>query len=136
MTWASADLSVSNRNAVVECESRRDLWFALLTWGSLFAIMSVIVIGSFVITPEALVDGRVAIVPMCPMRSMFGRECLTCGMTRGFAAIGHGRLGDAIGYNRASPVSYVFIWASAALGAVQTIRTLRMLQRAGARRIG
>lgn len=116
-------------------ESRSDLWIAALAWLSLLAVMAAIVVGSFVITPEALVDGRVAIVPVCPMRSMFGRECLTCGMTRGFAAIGHGRLGDAIRYNRASPLSYAFIWASAALGAVQTIRTLRMLRSAGARRI-
>lgn len=135
MTCASADLPESNRTAAAERSGRRDLWIALLTWASLLAIMSAIVVGSFVITPEALVDGRWAIVPACPMRAMFGRECLTCGMTRGFAALGHGRLGEAMRYNRASPVSYAFMWASAALGAVQTIRTLRMLRRAGARRI-
>ena len=113
---------------------RRDVWIALGAWVFLLTFMSCILIASFAITPEALQDGAWAIVPSCPTRSMFGRECPTCGTTRAFAAMGHGRMGDAIRFNRASPISYAFIWASAAYGAYQTIRTLRILRGAGARR--
>jgi hypothetical protein len=115
--------------------STLDLWLALGAWSALVVVMSAIVIGSLVITPEALMGGRASFVPTCPTRAWFGRECPTCGTTRAFAALGHGRVREALGYNRGAPISYAFILACAAFGTVQTIQTVRQIQSACARRI-
>ena len=136
MTCAPADRSYRQGRAPSQARVRRvDLWVALTAWGALLVAMSTLLIASMVITPEALLDERAWFVPRCPTRALLGRECLTCGTTRAFAAIGHGRLREALRYNRGAPVGYAFVWACAGLGAVQTIQTLRQLRGARARRI-
>jgi len=63
------------------------------------------------VTPEDIESGRVVLTPPCPYKQMTGRDCPSCGLTRAFAAIGHGRFDDAIHYHRGSP--FVFALASA-----------------------
>lgn len=55
---------------------------------------------SFALTPETLPH-----ITICPMMRFFGLPCPSCGMTRGFIAIAHGRFGEAWTFN---PFSFVF----------------------------
>jgi hypothetical protein len=55
---------------------------------------------SFAVSPADIETGRVQLTPECPYRARHGAECMTCGMTRAFAATGHGRLQTAWRYNR------------------------------------
>lgn len=106
----------------------------LIAWVALAASMGALVVASTVIDPDRLEAGAYGFVPSCPTKNLTGRDCPTCGMTRAFAAIGHGRFSDAIRYHRVSPLAFSFICASALLGAVQSARTLRDRRRASARR--
>ena len=44
----------------------------------------------------------------CIFRNLTGLPCPGCGMTRGFVAMGHGRIGDAWRANPLAPFAYVF----------------------------
>ena len=46
----------------------------------------------------------------CIFRNLTGLPCPGCGMTRGFVAMGHGRLGDAWRANTLSPFAYAVAW--------------------------
>ncbi|HEU4539014.1 MAG TPA: DUF2752 domain-containing protein, partial [Polyangiaceae bacterium] len=74
----------------------------------MFALALVV---SFAVTPEDIEAGRVVLSPACHFKATFGRECPTCGLTRAFCALSHGRLDDARRYNRASPPLYALWWA-------------------------
>ena len=106
----------------------------LVAWLMLLIGFGGIVVGSLVLSPEKLASGAYALAPACPTKALLGRPCPTCGMSRAFAALGHGRVAEAIGYHPVSPLAYGFLWAGAMLGAVQTLRTVREMRRAGARR--
>ena len=48
-----------------------------------------------------------------------GLPCASCGMTRGFVALGHGHLQEALRMNLASPAIYAAAWAILLLAAAQ-----------------
>ncbi len=68
---------------------------------------------SFFVSPEDLDSGRVALSPTCTTKRLFGKECPTCGLTRAFSALSHGRLRQSLEYNRAAPVVYGAFWLGA-----------------------
>ena len=59
------------------------------------------------------------IISTCPMLHLTGLPCPLCGMTRAFAALSTGRLGQAVSFNFAAPVLFVAMLVWGALGAVQ-----------------
>jgi len=44
---------------------------------------------------------------LCPWHHLFDITCPFCGMTRGFIAISHGEIAEAVALNPASPLIYV-----------------------------
>ncbi|HLX63447.1 MAG TPA: DUF2752 domain-containing protein [Planctomycetota bacterium] len=67
-------------------------------WTSLGAL-SVLAV-SAIYKPETLPH-----IPMCSFKTMTGRPCPGCGLTRAFCAISHGRVGEAFYFN---PFAFVF----------------------------
>lgn len=103
----------------------RDAKLRLLAFGILGVALAGALALSFVVTPEDIESGRVVLAPSCPSKRFLGIECLSCGMTRAFCALGHGRWSEALDYNRASPL----VFAAFGIGAVLALR-------AGARALG
>ena len=85
--------------------------------------MAAIIAVYFVVTPEQLERGEVTLSPPCLSAQYLDRECLHCGLTRAFAAISHGQLGRALGYNRLAILFYALVWACALAGAAAGIRS-------------
>ena len=81
----------------------------------MLAPLALVLAISFVVTPEDIESGRVLLSPTCTFKQISGHECPSCGMTRGFSAMSHGRAGDAYRYNRASPVAYLLCWIAVAI---------------------
>jgi hypothetical protein len=108
-----------------------DAKLRIVAFAFAFVVVAVSLAISFVVTPEDIETGRVVLTPTCPTKRFFGFECLTCGMTRAFTAIGHGRLADALSYNRLSPLAWLGFWLAAALALRSLIRAARELRRAG-----
>jgi len=104
------------------------------SWAVLVCGLSMMVAVSFLVDPNDIESGKVFLSPTCPTKSLFGRECPTCGMTRGFAALSHGRFTEAMRYNRASPFAYGLTWAGIAWGMVGLAKSVRAMRRAEARR--
>ncbi len=80
---------------------------------------------SFAVTPEQIESGEVVVAPTCTWKRVFGRPCPTCGLTRGFAALSHGRLDDATHYNRGVLFVYALWWLGTVGSAVVTLRHVR-----------
>jgi uncharacterized ParB-like nuclease family protein len=72
-----------------------------------------------VVTPEDIEQGRVVLSPPCVWKQITGAPCPTCGLTRAFCALGHGRLGEALQLHVASPVVYLAFGGLALLAAAQ-----------------
>lgn len=79
-------------------------WFVRAYAALLGAGAGLVVAVAVLVPPDALDAGLVALSPPCPVRARTGRDCPSCGLTRGVAALGHGQWSRALGYNRASPV--------------------------------
>jgi uncharacterized protein DUF2752 len=79
---------------------------------------------SFLVTPDDIESGRVVLSPPCTMRALFGRPCPSCGLTRGFAALSHGDIARATGYNPATVPLYILFWLGAILGVILILRRL------------
>lgn len=45
----------------------------------------------------------------CPFLVLTGWPCPTCGMTRGWTLLGHGRVADALAYNPMTPVAMALV---------------------------
>jgi hypothetical protein len=89
---------------------------------------------SFAVSPADIESGRVQLTPKCPHLTHHGARCITCGMTRAFAAIGHGRLQTALRYNRgALPLYGAFIILTVASGLGLTAVCGRLAPRRSAR---
>jgi len=132
---AEASRRASCEEAPAASASDRTYWRVVLTaWLALAVCMGGLAVASTVLDPDRLEAGAYAFVPSCPTKNLTGQDCPTCGMSRAFAAIGHGRISDAIRYHRVSPLAFSFVCAAALLGAVQSARTLRDSRRASARR--
>lgn len=71
-------------------------WYALLV--------------SVVVSPEALERGDAVVAPSCWLRALLGAPCPTCGLTRAFAALGHGDVERALALHRAAPAVYAVYW--------------------------
>jgi hypothetical protein len=100
---------------------RSDAWLRLFAFGLLASFLGAAIVVSFVVSPEDIESGRVLLTPECGMQRLFEMPCLACGLTRGFAAIGHGRFAEAIEYNALSPGMYAAFW----LGALYAARGVR-----------
>lgn len=92
--------------------ARRDALLRLLGFGVLALTLVGALLASFVVTPEDIEAGRVVLSPPCALRSWAGIDCPACGLTRAFAALSHGRVGDALRYNLAAPLFYVAFWVT------------------------
>jgi len=66
---------------------------------------------SVAVSPDAIDRGEVQLTPPCEVRARTGRDCSTCGMTRGFCAMSRLRVGDAVAYNAAAPWLYLATFA-------------------------
>jgi hypothetical protein len=97
---------------------------ALLASGLLFALFGASLGVSFAVTPEDIESRRVVLSPPCHLKTLLGRECPTCGLTRAFSALSHGRADDARRYNRGAPALYVAWWAAAAAALAGFLRSL------------
>jgi hypothetical protein len=69
-------------------------------------------IASAVIPTEVVRGGPV----ICPFRAVTGRPCPSCGMTRSWSAMGHGRLRDAGGKHLFGPITFAAALAIVAGG--------------------
>lgn len=65
---------------------------------------------SVAVSPEAIERGDVILSPPCPTLAASGRECNSCGLTRGFCAMSRLRTSEAAAYNRAAPWLYAGFW--------------------------
>lgn len=89
---------------------RFDATLRLIVYGFILVPLSAALALSFAFTPEDVEAGRVVLSPECLMKQLLGHGCPTCGLTRAFMALSHGRLSDAAAYNLASPVVYGMWW--------------------------
>ncbi len=105
-----------------------------MTWGGLVVTLAVTLAISFGVTPEDIQSGRVWLSPSCLSVQIFNHECPTCGMTRGFAALSHGRFYEALGYNRASPIVYALAWLGLGWAAHKGVCSLRRAREAARKR--
>ncbi len=79
-------------------------WFVRAYAALLGAGGALVVAVALLVSPDDLDTGRVALSPPCPIKASSGRDCPSCGLTRGVAALGHGQWSRALAYNRASPL--------------------------------
>lgn len=90
-------------------------WRSHVTLHLIFLALSVAVIGaSFVFSIQGKTDVRVPGIsfPMpetCTSRRLWGIDCPGCGLTRSFVSISCGKINDALGFNPAGPLVYVFV---------------------------
>jgi Protein of unknown function (DUF2752) len=114
---------------------RRDTLHGAFWWGVLALAFATVLIVSFVVSPEDITSGAVTLAPPCPMRLLLQRDCPTCGMTRAFAALGHGHLSEALYYNRAAPIVFLGCFAAMLLGMNGLYRSICAYRRALPRRL-
>lgn len=93
---------------------RREALLRLVAFLSVALPLAVMLAISFMVTPGDIESGRIVLSPPCAFHRLFGLDCPMCGMTRAFAALSHGRLLVAWGYNRAAPVTYLAFWTAIA----------------------
>lgn len=91
----------------------RDAALRMLAFGIAFATLAGSLVTSFLFSPEAIDSGAVVLWPSCSFRQLFGTPCPTCGLTRAFSALSHGRMQDALSYHGAAPVVYAGFWIGA-----------------------
>lgn len=100
--------------------TRGDLAFRLLPllfWGYLTLVFAAPLAIAVTVSPEDLESGKVTLTPKCRTLAETGQPCWSCGLTRGFAALGHGRLADARAYHRGTPWLFgAFLLAAVAFG--------------------
>lgn len=113
---------------------RRDALHSVFWWAVLVLAFSGVVATALFVSPDDLDSGRIALSPPCPTQLLWHRPCPTCGMTRGFAALGHGRWQDALGYNRGAPVAFAGCVAAMLFGAAGLVRSIHAYRRVSPRR--
>jgi hypothetical protein len=87
-------------------------------------IASAALVGAVLLPDRAVRDGPV----LCLFRRITGRPCPSCGLTRSWQALGHGRLGDSIAFHPLGPLTVIAaLWLAIDGGAE------RRLERAGPR---
>lgn len=103
-------------------DARTTARLLLAAWLILLATTAGPIATAFLVTPEDLESRRVVLSPPCEFKRVTGRECASCGMSRGFAALAHGRFREAYEYNRATPVLFVAFLVVAALSIKLALR--------------
>lgn len=114
---------------------QRDTLHGAFWWGVLAAAFATVLALSFVISPNDIASGAVSFTPPCPMKMLLQRDCPTCGMTRAFAALGHGHWHEALAYNRAAPLVFLGCFAAMLFGVVGLYRSICAYRRALPRRV-
>jgi hypothetical protein len=109
---------------------RADAWQRAVSSGVLLVPVLGALVVSFCVTPAAIESGLM-LSPPCTFKTVFGVPCLSCGMTRAFAALSHGQLALAWSYNRLSPFMYGLFWGLASWGGWHLARALRDWLRLG-----
>lgn len=104
--------------------ARRALFEALAPWLAVFVPLAASLVLSFGITPEAIERGDIVLTPPCSIKRLTGRDCPTCGLTRAFAAMGHGDLTLARRYHRGAPALYAMYVFGAGLALAGTVRVV------------
>lgn len=61
-------------------------------------------------------------MPPCFFHALTGLPCASCGMTRAFLDLGHGRFREALAHNLASPLVYGAAWALLSLALLQVMQ--------------
>jgi len=108
-----------------EAQARRDAAHRVVVLALFLSVMASIIVASFTVTPGELERGEVVLSPPCLSRQLLQRPCLHCGLSRAFAAMSHGDVARALGYNRLVVLFYLLVWGSALAGGVAMIRAFR-----------
>lgn len=61
-------------------------------------------------------------MPPCLFHALTGIPCASCGMTRAFLDLGHGRFASALQHNLASPLVYAGAWALLVIAFLQILQ--------------
>ncbi len=69
-------------------------------------------VASVTIPPELMAGGPT----LCLFRAATGLPCPSCGMSRSWSALGHGRVRDATGYHLMGPITFVVAASLVAVG--------------------
>lgn len=113
---------------------RRDALHGVIGWAVLVAVFAGVLVTARAVSPDAIESGLVSLSPPCPTQKLLHRPCPTCGMTRGFAALAHGRWDEALRHNRGAPVALAGWVAVLALGSVGLVRSIHAYRRVSPRR--
>lgn len=87
----------------------------IIVFGILAVVLSLPVLGASLALSDSLISGRFHFLP-CFQKTVFQRECLTCGMTRSFGAMWKGNLRLASEFNRGGPATFTGFWILLFLG--------------------
>jgi hypothetical protein len=109
----------------------RDELLGVLAAAVLLSVLSAIPLGvSFAVTPSDIESGRIRLSPPCEYKAKHGEPCPTCGLTRGFAALSHGQVEEALRHNPWSLALYGAAWLTFLGSASILVSTLRRYRRA------
>ncbi len=112
-------------------DARRAAWLLALAYAVLFFPIAGSLVASFTFTPEQFDAAGGVLLPECSARALLGSACPTCGLSRAFSALSHGRWDDAVALHSGAPLAYAAWWllggASAAglAGALADVRRPR-----------
>ncbi|HNS98895.1 MAG TPA: DUF2752 domain-containing protein [Polyangiaceae bacterium] len=121
----SQDRNTANTPVVMQRRQRHQA----MVWGLLVLGLGGMLGVSFLVSPDDIDEGRVALTPACPTKQWFGMPCPTCGMSRAFASLSRGQWGEAMRYNRASPIVYVLTWTGLVWGSMNSLMSLHKARR-------
>jgi hypothetical protein len=108
---------------------RAELGAVLIAAVFLFAVSGVPLGVSFAVTPADIESGRVSLTPPCEYKKLHGTPCATCGLTRGFSALSHGQVRDALHYHRWSVLLYASTWLLALASGFTLLSAARRMRR-------
>jgi hypothetical protein len=80
-----------------------------------FAILVIVLsfipalIASFILDPDKLIKQEYSFLPACTVQQLFDQPCATCGLSRAFVMIAHGRLDEARNLNEISLLFFMLI---------------------------
>jgi hypothetical protein len=83
--------------------------------GVMAVSLSLPVLGASLALSDTLISGHFHFLP-CFHKTVFHRECLTCGMTRSFGAMWKGNVKLAREFNRGGPAAFAASWILLFLG--------------------